>query len=232
MRIVAVTHVPFEGPAAIADWASARGHHFEVFRAYDANAAHPGEFEMLVVMGGPMSISDEEEHPWLLPEKRMIAAAIEDGAYVLGVCLGAQLLAEALGAEVSRGKHTEIGWFDVQLDAEASASAVFGRLPAEFEALHWHGDTFAIPAGAVRMARSEATDNQAFEYEDGRIVAIQFHLEETREALATLIGAAGDDLAEGEPWVQSAEVMTRHPHRLARSRQLLYTLLDGMTLDR
>ena len=232
MRVVAITHVPFEGPAAIADWASARGHHFEVFRAYDANAAHPGEFEMLVVMGGPMSVGDEEEHPWLLPEKRMIAAAIEGGAYVFGVCLGAQLVAEALGAKVTRGQHTEIGWFDVQLEEAASTSRVFGRLPKRFGALHWHGDTFAIPSGAVHMARSEATENQAFECEGGRVAAVQFHLEETREALATLISAAGDDLADDEPWIQSAEEMVRHPDRLARSRQLLYTLLDGMTLDR
>ncbi len=232
VRIVAVTHVPFEGPGTIADWAHARGHRLEVYRAYERDSAHPGEHEMLVVMGGPMGVQDEDAHAWLAPEKRFVAAAIESGAYVLGVCLGAQIVAEVLGAIVERGPHKEIGWFPVRLTEAGRTSSVFGRLPEEFEVLHWHGDIFEIPDGATRTVESDAFSNQAFEYDDGRVVALQFHLEETAKTLETLIEAGGHEIEAGGRWVQSAEDMMRRPERFTDSRRLLSTLLDSMTLGR
>ena len=105
---------------------------------------------------------------------------------MLGVCLGAQLVADVLGGQVSRGEHPEIGWYTVELTETGRAIPVFAGFPERFTALHWHGDTFAIPPGAVHVASSEACANQAFTHDGGRVVGLQFHLEETRESLALL----------------------------------------------
>lgn len=227
MRVLCVQNVWFEGPGGIADWASARGHTFEVARPFDDAAQHPGEFDLLVVMGGPMNIYQEQEHPFLAEEKQLISLAIEDGKRVLGVCLGSQLVADVLGGKVTRGKQPEIGWYPVALNAAGQASPVLGRLPDQFAALHWHGDTFAVPPGATLLASSTACENQAFEFDDGRVVGVQFHLETTRESLGVLVENAGTDLAQGE-WVASAEEILAPDAPFAASRELLFTLLDGL----
>ena len=228
MRIVCLTHVSFEGPGGIADWAAARGHSFELAAVYDSSAPHTGEFDMLVVMGGPMSIHDEAEHPWLLSEKRFIRAAIDSGKSVLGVCLGAQLLAASLGAEVRPGPEPEIGWFPVRLTESGQTSKVASVLPREFDAIHWHGDTFGVPPGAIHLAESELTESQAFEFEGGRVVGLQFHLELSREDLKVLIENASQDLERAGRWVSTAERMLAGPERFAKARERLFAMLDAM----
>ncbi|MDZ4063434.1 MAG: type 1 glutamine amidotransferase, partial [Coriobacteriia bacterium] len=227
VRVLCVQNVWFESPGGIADWASARGHSFEVARPFDAAAPHPGAFDLLVVMGGPMNVYQEREHPFLAEAKQLISLAIKDGNCVLGVCLGAQLVADVLGGPVTRGVQPEIGWYPVTLTGEGEASAVLGRLPKEFAALHWHGDTFAIPPGATRLASSAACENQAFEYDGGWVVGLQFHLETTRESLNMLVDNAGTDLVEGE-WITSAKEILAPEAPFAASRERLFTLLDGM----
>lgn len=231
MRVLCVQNVWFEGPGAIADWAAARGHEFEIAHPFDAGAPHPGEFDFLVVMGGPMNIYQEQEHPFLAEEKRLISSAIESGKRVLGVCLGAQLVADALGGPVTRGEQPEIGWYPVTLTEEGTESPALGRLPGEFTALHWHGDTFAIPPGASRLASSAACPNQAFEYDRGRVVGTQFHLETTRESLGKLVDNARSELVESE-WIVSEDELLAPEAPFAASRELLFTLLDGMATMR
>ncbi|MDP2181072.1 MAG: type 1 glutamine amidotransferase [Actinomycetota bacterium] len=224
-------NVWFEGPGTIADWASARGHSFEVARPFDTAAPHPGEFDLLVIMGGSINIYQEQEHPFLAEEKQLVSSAIEDGKRVLGVCLGAQLVADVLGGPVTRGAQPEIGWYPVKLTEEGEASAVLGRLPKEFAALHWHGDAFAIPPGAIRLASSAACENQAFEYDGGRVIGLQFHLETTREGLSTLVDNARTELVEGE-WIASAKKLLAPDAPFAASRELLFTVLDSMASAR
>ncbi len=133
-----------------------------------------------------MNVYEEAEYPWLAAEKAFIAAAIGAGKPVLGICLGAQLIAAVLGGTVSKGPQPEIGWYPVELTPAGRELPLFAGFPDRFTALHWHGDTFSIPPGATHVASSAACANQAFAYDGGRVVGLQFHLEETRESLAQL----------------------------------------------
>jgi GMP synthase-like glutamine amidotransferase len=136
------------------------------------------EFDLIVAMGGPMSVNDEREHPWLVDEKRLIREAVTAGAGFWGACLGVQLLASSLGARVHAGATPEVGVLPVTLTDEGAADAVLSGLPRELPTLQWHGDTFDLPDGAVRLAGSLAYPNQAFRW--GRAAyGVQFHLEVT-----------------------------------------------------
>lgn len=131
----------------------------------------------MIVMGGPMGAYEDSLYPWLGPEKRLIAEAVAGGLPYWGVCLGAQLLAAALGAGVSPGPGAELGVLSVELTEGAELDPVFALAPPKFEALQWHGDTFELPAGAIQLARSELYEQQAFVL--GRAYGLQFHLEVT-----------------------------------------------------
>ena len=132
-------------------------------------------FAGIVAMGGSMSVHDEHLHPWLGPEKRLIAEAVRAGTPYWGVCLGAQLLAASLGARVAPGAGPELGVLPVRLTAAAATDPVFAACPQAFTTLQWHGDTYELPPGAVQLARSHAYEQQAFVL--GRAYALQFHLE-------------------------------------------------------
>ncbi|HEY2216415.1 MAG TPA: type 1 glutamine amidotransferase, partial [Solirubrobacteraceae bacterium] len=132
-------------------------------------------FAGIVAMGGAMSVNDEAGHPWLVPEKRLIADAVAAGTPYWGVCLGAQLLAAALGARVSRGPQAELGVLPVELTDAAAQDPVFAAAPASFQTLQWHGETYELPPGATQLARSRDYEQQAFVL--GRAYALQFHLE-------------------------------------------------------
>jgi GMP synthase-like glutamine amidotransferase len=132
-------------------------------------------FDGIVAMGGPMGAYEDDAFPWLRDEKRLIAQAVSAGTPVWGVCLGAQLLAASLGALVAPGPEPEVGVLSVSRTAAGAADPVFSVLPDEFEALQWHGDTFALPDGAVQLARSDAYEQQAFVV--NRAYGMQFHIE-------------------------------------------------------
>ena len=132
-------------------------------------------FDGIIAMGGPMGAYEDDRLPWLAAEKRLIADAVFAGAPVWGVCLGAQLLAASLGADVAPGPSPEVGVLPVYRTAASAADPVFSALPDEFRALQWHADTFALPAGGVQLARSDAYEHQAFVV--GRAYGVQFHIE-------------------------------------------------------
>lgn len=220
-------HVPFEGLASIETWAATRGHRVTATRL------HAGEplpqldrLDWLVVMGGPMNIYEKERFPWLAAEKHFIKSVIEAGKVVLGVCLGAQLIADVLGGPVHRNAHKEIGWFPVRKTGAAAGSRVCEALPAELEAFHWHGDTFALPPGAVHAACSVACENQAFIY-DERVVGLQFHLETTPESARLLVQHCGGELVAG-PFIQTAEAMLVDERRFGRINETMWKLLDRL----
>lgn len=229
MRISVIKHVPFEGPAAIGDWAAERGHLLAITEAWHHELPALDDFECLVVMGGPMNIYQFDRHPWLRDETKLISDTIGANKLVLGVCLGAQLIAAAAGAKVTRNNQPEIGWFPVKLTVEASRFGVLEGFPVEFTPLHWHGDTFALPPSAIHLASSEACSNQAFSLSGGRVVALQFHLEETRESLQGLIDHAADELEQPGDWIQSADALMATSGRFEEARDLLFGLLDRMS---
>ncbi len=228
MKIHCLMHVPFEGPAQIADWAGSRGHPIAFSHLFAGDALPELEaFDRLVVMGGPMGVGDDDQYPWLVAEKRLIREAIDAGRSLVGVCLGAQLIAEALGARVTRNPEKEIGWFPIRLTEAARAHRLCKGLPAEQQVLHWHGDTFALPPGALHLAESDACMQQGF-LVDQRILGLQFHLEMTPTSLRTLCSYCGDELTPG-PFVQSAEQMLGVlPVRYEETAGVLGVLLDRL----
>ena len=228
MRIACVTHVPFEGPGAIAEWAAARGHALARIDAWRGAFPDPTEVDLLVVRGGPMSAGATLRHPWLIEEKAFLGRCVDDGVLSLGICLGAQLLAEAVGGSVHSGTEPEIGWYPVTLRPAASRVPYFAGWPETFVAGHWHGDTFDLPVGLEAAASSELTPNQAFVTPDRRVVGLQFHLEWTVDALRSLTLSDPEDLADPGRWVMAADALLEDPGRFATNRALLFRMLDRM----
>jgi GMP synthase-like glutamine amidotransferase len=228
MRIQVLQHVPFEGPAGIADWAQRHGHPLVIAHLYRGDPLPALDaFDRLVVMGGPMGIYDERGHPWLVSEKAFLAQAIRAGKSIVGVCLGAQLLADVLGAPVVRNAHKEIGWLPIELTAQAQADPVFGPLAPGLTVYHWHGDTFPLPPGATHLARSAGCEQQAFLYQ-GRVLGLQFHLETTPESLAALVANCAGEIVPG-PYVQDAVTMlAADPTDYARIKTALFGILNRL----
>jgi GMP synthase-like glutamine amidotransferase len=178
MQILVLQHIACEPPGAYEDVLLERGatiHRVELDEG-EPLPARDG-FDAVIAMGGPMSVNDEDEHPWLRAEKRLIADAVGAGTPFWGVCLGVQLLASSLGARVYPGPAPEVGLLPVEVTPEGRADPVFAAVPDDLVTLQWHGDTFDLPAGAARLAGSQAYPNQAFRV--GAAYGVQFHLEVT-----------------------------------------------------
>jgi GMP synthase-like glutamine amidotransferase len=181
---VVLQHTATEGPGLLAGVLAEAGLRSRLVRLDLGEALPPpSDVAAVVVMGGPMGVHDTSEHPWLLPEIRWLTGAVDAGLPVLGVCLGAQLLAAALGAPVTTGEAPEIGIGRVTLEDEGRADPLLGPEGDGLPVVHWHGDTFAIPDGAIRLASSDRYQNQAFRYGD-RVYGLQFHLEVDDEIAA------------------------------------------------
>lgn len=224
-RLCSLEHAEAEGAGKIADWAARRGHALQVVRL-DRGEALPSlaDFEMLVIMGGAMNVYQDRDYPWLPAERALVAAAIEGGKVVLGVCLGAQMIADALGARVVQNPVKEIGWFPV---LKCAPHALFAGFPEECTAFHWHGDTFELPPGAVRIAESAACRNQAFVFGE-HVVGLQFHVEVSPAAVHGFLHGA-DDYLQPERWVQTAAAIREVTPDLAATDRGLEVLLDGLT---
>jgi GMP synthase (glutamine-hydrolysing) len=180
MRVLVLQHIACESPGVYEDVLRERGDEVVRVELDDGEPLPPGAaFDAIVAMGGPMSVNDEDDLPWLSDEKRAIGEAVRAGTPFWGVCLGVQLLAASLGARVYPGPSPEVGLLPVSLTGEARSDPVFGEAPHDLVTLQWHGDTFDLPAGAVRLAGSLAYPNQAFRFE--RAYGVQFHLEVSRE---------------------------------------------------
>ena len=186
MRVHWLQHVPFEGLGSIGPWLVAHGVRVTVTRLYEAAAPPPlADFDVLIAMGGPMSVNDEAALSWLVAEKRLIGAAIAAGKHVLGICLGAQLVAQVLGARVFPGDKREVGWGPVTLTQDGQDDPVFGEQPATTNVFHMHGDTYELPADAKHLARSAAYEQQAFRW--GEVVyGMQYHIEFTDTMISRL----------------------------------------------
>ena len=223
MRVHVLQHVPFEDTGSMAPWLAERGAVVTCTRFFLDPVLPPAEgLDLVIAMGGLMSVNDEDRLPWLVPEKRFLRDAIERGVRVIGVCLGAQLIASALGASIRRNPHREIGWFPVEA-APAVAPGLF-RFPDRCTVFHWHGETFDLPPGAVRLAGSVACANQAFAL--GRtVLGLQFHLETTPDGVRDLVGHCRDELTPG-PYVQTeAELLGAPPSAYARANALMADFL-------
>lgn len=181
MRLLVLQHIACEHPGAFSEVIAERGAE-PVAVELDAGEPLPDwrGFDGVVAMGGPMGAGDEAEHPWLAAEKELVGEAVEAGRPFLGVCLGVQLLAAALGARVYQAPEPEVGLLEVELTAAGRDDPLFAGIDDPLLSLQWHGDTFDLPDGGVHLARSEQVANQAFRAGE-RAYGVQFHLEVTAE---------------------------------------------------
>lgn len=207
MRVHVLQHVPFEGLGSIASWLGQHDvvvTHTRFFESPDL--PDPAGIDLVIALGGPMSVNDEYELPWLVAEKALVRACIAAGTPVLGICLGAQLIASALGARVYPGPYKEIGWFPIE--AAPTPEGVFA-FPPVVTVFHWHGETFDLPPDAVRLARSAGCANQAFQIGQ-RAIGLQFHLETTAAAADAFLTHCRDELVDG-PYIKSEESIRAVP---------------------
>lgn len=219
MQVLAFRHVPFEGVGLIAPALEERGLSLEYVDLYRPHAKLPeiADRAGLIFLGGPMSVNDPL--PYLKHESDFIVQAVERKQPVLGICLGSQLIARALGGRVYRNSLKEIGWFDIHLTEAASNDPIFSGVNLSETVFHWHGETFDLPPGATRLAYSEASPNQAFRF-GSNVYGLQFHLEVTPAMIADWCaqdencGDVRELEAPIDPW--------RNSERLASLSQLVF----------
>jgi GMP synthase (glutamine-hydrolysing) len=225
LRIHYFQHHPSEGLCSIEEWITSAGHSLTSTRFFE-NPTLPEltEIDWLIVMGGPMNVHDEKEFEWLAREKKFIREAIDQDKIVLGICLGSQLVSAALGARVYANNEKEIGWFDIELTTSAQ-SGLFSEMGSILRVFHWHGDTFDLPENAILLASSAATENQAYIYK-GRVLALQFHLEQTPDTMNEMIKTWREELSGGK-YVQTAKELL-NLELLESNKKILFRLLTRL----
>lgn len=224
-RVHWLQHAEHEGLGCIGPWLEKKAYALTGTRLFAGETLPTAQdFDWLIVMGGPMNIYQHAQHPWLQAEKRLINDAIVNNKKILGICLGAQLIADALGAAVTKNGNAEIGFFEVYLNDDITKYWHFNGFPKRFPAFHWHGDTFATPNGCRNLIKSDGCVNQAFVWRD-QAVAIQFHLEVTFEDARRWLEL--EDL-KPERYVQTAAEILRDPARFKQNNRLMIRLLERM----
>ncbi len=225
LNIHVLMHVAYEGIACIESWIQLHQHSVSFTKLYESvNFPESDEYDWLIVMGGPMSVTDEQKFSWLVTEKKFILDSIESGKTVIGICLGSQLIAEMLGARVYPNLQKEIGWFDLELTQEAKKIEIFKLFEDKFKVFHWHGDTFDLARNCIRLFHSEVTKNQAFIYND-KVLGLQFHLEVTSNSLIEMIENGKEELIETKS-VQTASEILKYSEHIALNNQKMFHILD------
>jgi len=233
LKIQVFQHVPFEGPGFISSWAEEKNASLSVTHVYqNQTPPAPSEYDWLIVMGGPMGANDDAVLSWMSGEKAAIQKALDANKPILGICLGAQLLANILGAKVYPNAQREIGWFPIEASPSGKSAEKISKLyPGSLEVFHWHGDTFELAPGMERIFSSSACENQAYVYNEN-VIGLQFHLETTPSSARALIDNGAEDYAPGIPrngaFVSTPEKMLARPERFTTLNGYCATLLDFM----
>jgi GMP synthase-like glutamine amidotransferase len=215
IRVHSIQHVEFETPAYFMQLIQKYNLPYTTSIAGNANyLPSQDSFDLLILMGGPMNVDETDTYDWLADEKKFILDSIKKGKKIIGVCLGAQLIASCLNAKVKKNEFKEIGWFPVFKTPEAADHQIFSGLPDSFMTFHWHGDTFQIPQNCIRLAASAACSNQAFVYKD-KVVGLQFHSEVTLESIGALIDNCRSELTE-EKYIQTENEIIAQSKALVR----------------
>lgn len=226
IRFHCLQHVSFETPGNIETWAKQKGHSFSFTHFFEEiKLPEQKDFDAFIIMGGPMSVHDEKEFPWLKKEKEFIKDSIHQQKKILGICLGAQLIADVLGVKVYNNKEKEIGFIPIKFTEAAFQNDLFKDFNPEEIVFHWHGETFDFPEGAIHLACSEACKNQAYSI-GNNILSLQFHLEVTPEIVKDMLEHEGHELINA-PYTHSAEKILSELKYLERNKEILFGLLDG-----
>ncbi len=226
LRIHILQHVAFEGPGCLLNWFKQHNCTLTYTRFYEADAQlpKPADFDRLVIMGGPMGVYETDKYAWLEAEKAFIRETIAAGKSVVGICLGSQLIAAALGAEVYPNKLPEIGWFPILKTEAGAGEPLLENFDHTTPVFHWHGDTFNLPEGAKHLFYSEACRNQGYLI-GNKVLGLQFHLEVTGESLQGMINHVGDELVPAQ-YIQSTEAILGRQELIATNNQLMYSLMN------
>ena len=227
MRIHCFQHASYEKPGTIKEWADINGHSISYTLLFQDDHTFPGQedFDVLLVMGGAMNVDEEDRFPWLINEKDFILQTIKTGKKCIGICLGAQLISNALSERVYSNEEKEIGIFPVSFTGHALELELFRHLSNPYHVLHWHGDTFDLPDSAILIASTEVCRNQA--YLVGKsILCFQFHFEMNPELLEAFIVNDGYELEEKGRYIQSEEEIRKNAGLLKKNREDLFIILD------
>lgn len=229
MKLHVFQHVAFEGLGAIQEWIDLNQHQVTFSRFYEPNPA-PIDCEstdMLIILGGPMSIHDEAQLPWLVHEKQWLAEAIDSGLVILGICLGAQLITEALGGQVHKMPAKEIGWFNIKRSPDVQSS--FFDSTDELTVLHWHGEQCTLPKQAERIFYNDACQNQGYVAKD-RILALQCHLEFNELSIESILKHCHEELsAKPGHYIQPSEQILKLYEALGPTcHKHLFNVLDQL----
>jgi GMP synthase-like glutamine amidotransferase len=242
MRILCLQHDPLDGPGALLDWASERDHTVSTCLICTGEPLPPlDSFDLLVSLGGPMGAYEEEKHPWLTDEKEYLRQSLAAGKTILGLCLGCQLLADALGGKAFRHSCKEFGWQPIEslpegvewFDSNHASQSSEQDDKVIFHAFQWHGDTYALPPGAVHLARNAATEQQAFLIKGpsgNRAIGLQFHLEWT-ETMAREALAEPDVAPPPSAFVQTPEEILTDPSLFVAARGRFHAMLDRLVSE-
>jgi GMP synthase-like glutamine amidotransferase len=230
LRVHYIQHIDFEGLGVMKSHLENKGVELTGTKVFENQLLPSIEIietiDLLIILGGPMGVNDVDKYPWLTSEKAFVKAFIEAKKPVLGICLGAQLIADVLGASVYPGEHKEIGWFNITSHKRAEETPLSGLFEHEQMAFHWHGDTFDLPEGAVPLISSEAYINQGFVYPD-KVVALQCHMEMSEAAIVKMLMKDDEELAIG-PYVQDAETMIRQSYHCELNGEVIKEILNWM----
>ena len=223
MKFHVLQHAAYEGPGEIAVWAEKRGHSISTSHLYRGDALPAlQDFEALIIMGGEMNIYQYRDWPWLQPETEFIQTALQDGKRAVGICLGAQFLADVLGSRVVQNPVHELGWYPVTWTAESRE--FFPGLPSSCLVLHWHGDRFSLPKGATRLAISEGCPEQGFVI-PGKALGLQFHMEVDPSLVKLYVESQGN-WPTGKYVQDPGEILSQAGKHCETNRHLLHGLLD------
>lgn len=225
MKALILKHIDYENPGCIQKFLKHKKVEFKIINVWQ-KGKFPDikDFDILIIMGGPMSVHDINEFKGLIKEKEYIKGVIEKGKKVLGICLGAQLLAENFGAKIYKNKFKEIGWYPVKLTEDAKRHYFFNDIPNKFLTFHWHNDTFSLPKGSIRIAASEACENQGFAL-GKNIIGLQFHPEVTEETLKAFIRYGANEIKR-DKFVQSKQEIIKNKKFIKINNEILYKILD------
>lgn len=219
-------HLEFETLGNIPGWVQGSGHVLTKSLPYlEAEFPQTDDFDLLLIMGGLMSVYQENEYPWLKQEKAFVRSAIEAGKSVLGICFGAQMLSEILGSSVRRNDFREIGWYNIEFARSREEEFFLQGLSPSLTVFQWHGDTYGLPPGARRLFTSATCLEQGFVYGEN-VVALQFHPEVDEHCLSNLITNCRSDLQGGGSYVQSEAEILNRPEMIEGSARLMFSILD------
>jgi len=227
-QAIILKHVPFEGPGIISTWLTSNNYVASVVNMFD-NPSLPAvaDVDFLIVMGGPMGVNDTSKYIWLETELLFIKECIAYNVPVIGICLGAQLIAKALGGNIYANESKEIGWYPVQFNNREIPEKLRSA-SIETAVFHWHGDTFTLPAGAKCLGSTSLTTNQMFLYKN-YVLGIQFHAEMRPGDIETLVGACADELNENDQSVMKPGQILNYKADLKSMHQFIFEWLNFIT---